>query len=80
MNSVNLVSHKEKENRGTEENFWTKVEVKEGGRKLQNVEIYDPHSATNNIRVINSRRMRWMEHLIHTEEMANPYRCLDGTT
>jgi len=39
MNGVNLVSYKEKENKGTEENLWTKVEVKGEGRKLQNVEI-----------------------------------------
>jgi len=78
MNGVNLVSHKEKENKGTEENFWTKVEVKGGGRKLKNVEIYDARSATNNIRVINSRWMRWMEHLIHTGEVGNIYRCLMG--
>jgi hypothetical protein len=32
-----LASHKEKQNKGTEENFWTKVEVTGGGeRKLQN--------------------------------------------
>jgi hypothetical protein len=34
MNGVKLVSHKAKQNKGTEENFWTKVEVKGGGRKL----------------------------------------------
>ena len=45
MYGVKLVSRKEKHNKGTEENLWAKVEVTRGGRKLQNVEIYDPHSA-----------------------------------
>ena len=35
-------------------------------KKLHNEELNDLHSSSDIIRVINSRRMRWAEHVAHT--------------
>jgi len=46
--------------------------------KLQNEELNDLYSSPNIIRVIKSRRMRWIGHVAHTGERTGVYRVLVG--
>jgi hypothetical protein len=46
-------------------------------RKL-NEELYDLYSSPNIIWVINSRRVRWVEHVMHMGERRDVYRVLMG--
>jgi hypothetical protein len=52
-------------------------EVVGGWRKLYN-EIYNLHCSPSKIRMITSRRMRWVGHIAHMEEKVNAYRILVG--
>jgi hypothetical protein len=47
-------------------------------RKLHNEELHILHSSLNIIRQINSRTMRWAEHVAHMGEERNVYRVLMG--
>jgi hypothetical protein len=55
--------------RGFEESLMMKIfgpkrdEVTGKWRRLHDDELYDLYSSPNNIRMINSRRMRWAEHV-----------------
>ena len=42
-------------------------EVTEVWTRLHNEELYDTYSSPNNIRLIKSRRMRWVGHVARTE-------------
>jgi hypothetical protein len=48
-------------------------EVAGDWRKLHNEELHNLYSSPNVITVIKSRRIRWMEHVAHMEEMRNAY-------
>jgi hypothetical protein len=50
----------------------------EGWRKLHNEELRDLYSSPSIIRIINSRRMRWAEHVARMGENKNAYRLLVG--
>jgi hypothetical protein len=53
------------ENRGLRKIFEPKRdEVKGGWRKLHNEQLCDLHSLSSIIRMIKSRRMRWVEHVV----------------
>ena len=47
-------------------------------RKLHNEELNDPYSSPNIIRVIKTRRMRWMGHVARVGERRGIYRILVG--
>jgi hypothetical protein len=47
-------------------------------RKLHSEELRDLYSSPSIIRIINSRRMRWVGHVARTEEKRNAYRLLVG--
>jgi hypothetical protein len=47
-------------------------------RKLLNEELNDSFSSTNIVRVIKSRRMRWVEHVARMGERRGVYRVLVG--
>jgi hypothetical protein len=51
--------------------------VTEGWRILCN-ELHNLSSSLNIIRVIRSRRMRWVGHIAHMEQMRNVYKILIG--
>jgi hypothetical protein len=51
-------------------------EVTGGWRKLHNEELHNLYSSPNSIRMIKSRRMRWLGHVACMEEMRNAYRIL----
>jgi hypothetical protein len=53
-------------------------EVTEGWRKLHNEELHGLYSSPNIIRMIKSRRMRWVRHAALIEEMRNAYGILVG--
>ena len=53
-------------------------EVTEEWRKLRNEELTDLYCSPNVIRVIKSRRMRWVGHLTRTGERRGAYRVLVG--
>jgi hypothetical protein len=53
-------------------------EVTGGWRKLHNEELYDLYSSPSIIRIIKSRRMRWVGHVARMEEERNAYRLLVG--
>jgi hypothetical protein len=53
-------------------------EVTGGWRKLHNEELRDIISSPSIIRIIESRRMRWMEHVTRMGEKRNAYRLLVG--
>jgi hypothetical protein len=53
-------------------------EVTDGWRKLHNEELHNLYSLPRITRMINSRRMRWAEHVARTGEKRNAYRILVG--
>jgi len=52
--------------------------VKKEWRKLHNVELNYMNSSPSIVRVIKSRRMRWVGHLARMEESRGAYRVLVG--
>jgi hypothetical protein len=55
-----------------------KEEVAGGWRKLHNEELHNLYAPPNVIRVIKSRRMRWVEHVAHIGNIKNAYNILVG--
>jgi hypothetical protein len=55
-----------------------KAEVIGGWRKLCNVEFHNLYSSPNIIRMIKSRRMRWVLHVAHIGEKKNASGILVG--
>jgi len=53
-------------------------EVTEECRKLNNEELNDLYSSPNTLRVIKSRRMRWVGHVVRMGERRGVYRALLG--
>jgi len=53
-------------------------EVKGEWRKLHNEDLNDLYSASNIVRVITSRRMRWVGNVAHMGERRGVYRVLVG--
>jgi hypothetical protein len=53
-------------------------EMTGGWRKLHNEELHDLCSSPSIIRIIKSRRMRWVEHVARMGEKRNAYRLLVG--
>jgi hypothetical protein len=49
-----------------------------GWRKLHNEELHNLHSSPNIIRLIKSRRTRWVRHVARMGEKKNTYRILVG--
>jgi hypothetical protein len=49
-----------------------------GRRKLHNEELHNLYSSPNIIRIIKSRRMRWVGHVARMGEKRNMYRLLVG--
>jgi hypothetical protein len=47
-------------------------------RKLHNEELYELHSSPHTIRVIKSRKMRWVEHVARMGERRGANRVLMG--
>jgi hypothetical protein len=47
-------------------------------RKLHNEEFHDLYSSSSIIRMIKSRRMRWVGHVARRGEKRNAYRLLEG--
>jgi hypothetical protein len=47
-------------------------------RKLHNEELHNLYSSANIIRIIKSRRMRWVRHVARMRENRNAYRTLVG--
>jgi hypothetical protein len=57
--------------------FGPKREKVAGGwRRLHNEELYNLYASPNIIRVINSRTMRWLGHVVHVVQMRNAYKIL----
>ena len=55
-----------------------KDEVTRECRKLRNEELNDLYSSPNTLRVIQSRRMRWADHVARIRERRGVYRVLVG--
>jgi hypothetical protein len=53
-------------------------EVAGGWRRQHNEELHNLHVSPNAIRVIRSRRMRWVVHVAGMGEMRNAYKILVG--
>jgi len=53
-------------------------EVTGDWRRLHNEELNDLYSSPNIVRVIKSRRMRWVGHVAHMDEEREVYRVLVG--
>jgi hypothetical protein len=53
-------------------------EVTREWRRLHNEQLCDLYAATNIVRLIKSRRMRWAGHLARMEERCGIYRVLVG--
>jgi hypothetical protein len=53
-------------------------EVTRDWRKLHDEELYNLYILQNVVRMIKSRRLRWLEHVSFMGEMRNVYRILDG--
>jgi hypothetical protein len=49
-----------------------------GWRKLHKEELHNLYSSPNIIRIIKSRRMRWVGHVVRMGEKRNVYRLLVG--
>jgi hypothetical protein len=66
------------ENRVLRRIFGPKREEDGSWRKLHNDELHSLYSSPNIIRVINSRRMRWVGHVARMGEGRGVYRVLVG--
>jgi hypothetical protein len=55
-----------------------KTEEVAGGWTLRNEELHNVYASLHVIRVIKSRRMRWVEHVASTREMRNICTILIG--
>jgi len=55
-----------------------KDEVREEWRKLHNEELSDLYCSSSNVRVVKSRRMRWVRYVAHTGKRRGVYRVLVG--
>jgi hypothetical protein len=66
------------ENRVLRKIFGPKREEDGSWRKLHNDELHDLYSSLNIVRVIKSRRMRWVGHVACMEEGRGDYRVLVG--
>jgi len=67
------------ENRVQRRIFWLKRdEVKGKWRRLYNEELYDLYTFPDIIRVMKSRRMRWVRHVTSMGERRGAYRVLVG--
>jgi hypothetical protein len=53
-------------------------EMTGGWRKLHNEELHDLYSSPSIIRIIKSKRMRWVGHVARMGEKRNVYRLLVG--
>jgi hypothetical protein len=53
-------------------------EVTEDWRKLHNEELHDLYSSPRILRMIKSRRLRWVGHVARMGEKRNAYRLLVG--
>jgi hypothetical protein len=53
-------------------------EVAGGWRQLHNEELHILYASSDVILVIKSRRMGWVGHVAHMEEVRNAYSILDG--
>ena len=53
-------------------------EVTRGWKKLHNEELNDLYCSPNIVRVIKSRRIRWVEHVARLEERKGIYTVLVG--
>jgi uncharacterized membrane protein len=51
-------------------------EVTGGWRKLHNEELHNLYSSLNSVRVIKSRRIRWLDNVAPSGEMKNKYNIL----
>jgi hypothetical protein len=58
--------------------FEPKREEDGSWRKLYNYELHNLYSSPNIVRVIKSRRMRWVGHVAHLGEGRAVYRVLTG--
>jgi hypothetical protein len=52
--------------------------VEGGWRRLHNEELHYVYTSQNIIRVIKSRRMRWVGHVVCMGEMVNAYSIVVG--
>jgi hypothetical protein len=67
------------ENRVQRRTFvWKRDEVTGGCRKLHNEEFHNLYSSLNIIRMIKSRRMRWVGHVARMGTTGNAYRIFVG--
>jgi hypothetical protein len=66
------------ENRGLRKIFGPKRDANGPWRKLHNDELHKPHSSQNIVKVIKSRRMRWVGHVARMGEGRGVYRVLVG--
>jgi hypothetical protein len=66
------------ENRVLRRTFRPKREEGGSWRKFHNDELHSLYSSPNIVRVIKSRRMRWVGHMAHIGEGRGVYRVLDG--
>jgi hypothetical protein len=53
-------------------------EVVRGWRRMHNEDVYNLYASTNIIRVIKSKRIRWVGHVARMGEMKNAYTILVG--
>ena len=54
------------------------MELRGDWRKLHNEELHDLYSSPNIIRVIKSRKMRWVRHVARMGQKINAYRLSAG--
>jgi hypothetical protein len=66
------------ENRVLRKIFEPKREEDGSWRKLHNDELHELYSSPNIVRMIKSRRMRWVGHVARREEGRDVYRVLVG--
>jgi hypothetical protein len=66
------------ENRALRKIFRPKREADGSWRKLHSDELHSPYSSPNVVRVIKSRRMRWVGHVARVGEGRGVYRVLVG--
>ena len=67
------------ENRILRRIFGPKRDVNGEWRRLHNEELYSLSRSLNTVRVIKSRRLRWVGHIARMEEGRSTYKILTGT-